>query len=143
MTPPTLFDELPTGQARQCHRCRTRKGQAKPRCRRCGAFLADETQWLWAWAWSRANVGLLRKAIAGVRPDIARMADAAEIVSLSIVSVVRAAIGYDGGRKVKFSTYAANGVKLAARRFPSTEQAATGCDWGKIESRVELCGDLD
>ena len=134
MTPaPTLFDAMPTGTARQCRRCRLIRGQTKPRCRRCGAYLADEAQWLWAWTWAGENVGLLRQAIAAVRPDIARVADAAEIVSLSLIAVVRAAMGYEGGRGTKLSTFIANGVRLAAYRMPGNETAATGCEWSRME----------
>ncbi len=133
---PTLFDTTPTGTARQCPRCRRIKGQCKPRCVQCGAYLAEAEQWLWAQAWSVENVGLLRKSIAAVRPDIARMADAAEIVSLSLIAVLRAAMGFDGAKGTKLSTYIANGVRLAAYRMPGTEQAATGVDWSRMESRA-------
>ena len=136
MTTPTLFDDLPTGRERRCSRCRRVKGQTKYRCIKCGAYLASEAQWAWAYRWATANAGLLRLAIAGVRPDIARVADAAEIVSLSIAAVVRAVLGYEGGRGARFPTYAANGVRLAAYRFPATETAATGCDWSRVEGKA-------
>lgn len=133
---PTLFDDLPTGCQRSCPRCRRRKGQHKPRCVNCGAFLASPEQWVWASDFAWANVGLLKTAIAAVRPDIVRTADAAEIVAISLVSVVRALLGFCGGGGSKFTTYVAGGIRLAARRLPHGGDAATGVEWSRVESRA-------
>jgi hypothetical protein len=133
---PGLFDdEVPAFVCRGCPRCRRVKGQRydRPRCIRCGAFLAEPSQWLWAEAWCKANVGLLRQSVKSVRPDLAGvLGDTAELVSLSLVAVLRAVLGWDQGRGTKFSTFASRGVMFAARKLPPSDGASTGVDWSRV-----------
>lgn len=138
-TAPTLFD------FRTCPRCeryapkfrRHKDGYIRWfTCTACGALLAYEHEWLECERGAHKNVGLLRMAIKGVRPDIARMADAAEIVALGLLGVVKASLSWDESQGSKFWTWAAEKVKYAARGFPNSDGAVTGVAWDRMESRA-------
>lgn len=143
---PTLFDAVASPHPQKpCPRCGRgvdvrlycRKGtRANAWCPDCHVLAASETLWLECWAWCKANVGLLRQAIRSVRPDIAAVSEAWDVVSMSVASVVQAAVGHDPKRESRFSTWAAEGVKLMARKLPHGDGAKQLKDWSRIEKRA-------
>lgn len=129
---PSLYDTLPTAPARRCPRCRKRKPGLGPACLRCGAMLATEVQWAAFDRWMTDNAPMLRKAVAGVRADLARRLDDAEIVSLCRVVVMRAAMRFDGAMGGKFGSYVYRAVRWAALREPHDDAAAGVIEWDRV-----------